>query len=161
MPPIGGLKKTRITCFSVNTLAILASINRPLFCEESIAMAEPLTKPRFDPQIEVNKPITPDVGQPSPSPTAAPTLDPARELPPSHRIHPVQGRQVREPKPKISEVATNIQQNASAAYDQVVAVANETAYQARQQAADGLGPAPTRAHYSLGGAPPPRTGRAQ
>src|SRR2546421_32861 len=110
MPPIGGLKKTRITCFSVNTLAILASINRPLFCEESIAMAEPLTKPRFDPQIEVNKPITPDVGQPSPSPTAAPTLDPARELPPSHRIHPVQGRQVREPKSKISEVATNIQQ---------------------------------------------------
>src|SRR5438067_7117367 len=80
MPPIGGLKKTRITCFSVNTLAILASINRPLFCEESIAMAEPLTKPRFDPQIGVNKPITPDVGQPSPSPTAAPTLDPAREL---------------------------------------------------------------------------------
>ena len=112
-------------------------------------MAEPLTKPRFDPQIEVNKPITPDVGQPSPSPTAAPTLDLSRELPPSHRIHPVQGRQVREPKSKISEVATNIQQNASAAYDQVVAVANETAYQARQQAADALRRARNRAHYVL------------
>ena len=112
-------------------------------------MAEPLTKPRFDPQIEVNKPITPDVGQPSPSPTAAPTLDPSRELPPSHRIHPVQGRQVREPKSKISEVATNIQQNASAAYDQVVAVADETAYQARQQSADALRRARNRAHYVL------------
>src|SRR5437870_13014591 len=103
MPPIGGLKKTRITRLSVNTLAILASINRPLFCEESIAMAEPLTKPRFDPQIEVNKPITPHVAQPSPSPTAAPPLDPARELPPSPRIHHDHGRQVREPKSKISE----------------------------------------------------------
>src|SRR5207237_1051974 len=70
MPPIGGLKKTRITCFSVNTLAILASINRPLFCEESIAMAEPLTKPRFDPQIEVNKPITPAVGDGDGCPTS-------------------------------------------------------------------------------------------
>src|SRR2546425_8389806 len=150
MPPIGGLKKTRITCFSVNTLAILASINRPLFCEESIAMAEPLTKPRFDPQIEVNKPITPDVGQPSPSPTAAPTLDPSRELPPSHRIHPVQGRQVREPKSKISEVATNIQQNASAAYDQVVAVANENAHPAPPPAAAGRRRARKRPPYGFG-----------
>src|SRR5947208_16233786 len=110
MPPIGGLKKTRIICFSVNTLAILASINRPLFCEESIAMAEPLTKPRFDPQIEVNKPITPDVGQPSPTPTAAPTLVPAREHPPSHIIHPTQCRQVPAPKSMISEVTYNRQQ---------------------------------------------------
>src|SRR5947199_9452091 len=154
MPPIGGLKKTRIICFSVNTLAILASINRPLFCEESLAMAEPLTKPRFDPQIEVNKPITPDVGQPSPSPTAAPTLDPARELPPSHRIHPVQGRQVREPKCKISEVATNIQQNASAAYGQGAAVANETAYRGRQHAADALRRPRTPAHDVLDEYPP-------
>src|SRR5205823_13686295 len=114
MPPIGGLKKTRITCFSVNTLAILASINRPLFCEESIAMAEPLTKPRFDPQIEVNKPITPDVGQPSPSPTAAPTLDPARDLPPPHRTHPAQARPARAPKATISSVAPSIHKNASA-----------------------------------------------
>src|SRR5438034_11394350 len=105
MPPIGGLKKTRITCFSVNTLAILASINRPLFWEESIAMAEPRTKPRFDPQIEVNKPITRDVGQPSPSPTAAPTLDPARELPPLRRIQPVPARQVGDPESKLPEVA--------------------------------------------------------
>src|SRR5438046_10705836 len=93
--------------------------------------------------------MPPGVGQPSPSPTAAPPVDPARGLPPLHRIHPVQGRQVREPKSKISEVATNIQQNASAAYDQVAAVANETAYQARQQAADALRRARNRAHYVL------------
>src|SRR5437660_12599123 len=99
MPPIGGLKKTRITCFSVNTLATLASINRPLFCEESIAMAEPLTKPRFDPQIEVNKPITPDVGQPSASPTASPTLDPARELPQWRATHPAHGPADDQPNP--------------------------------------------------------------
>src|SRR5947207_8582889 len=109
-------------------------------------MAEPLTKPRFDPQIEVNKPITPDVGQPSPSPTAAPTLDPARELPPSHRIHPVQGRQVREAKSKISEVATNIQQNASTAYHHVAAVAIETSHQTPHQARPARRPARHHAH---------------
>src|SRR5207237_824695 len=44
---------------------------------------------------------------------------------------------------------TIIQQNASAAYDQFAAVANETAYQARQQAADALRRARNRAHYVL------------
>ncbi len=112
-------------------------------------MAEPLTKPRFDPQIDVNKPITPDVGQPSPSPTAAPTLDPARELPPSHRIHPVQGRQVREPKSKILDLASNIQENASAAYERIATVADATVCQARQQAADALRRARNRARYVL------------
>jgi hypothetical protein len=112
-------------------------------------MAEPLTKPRFDPQIDVNKPITPDVARPSPSPTAAPALEPTRELPPTHRIHPVQGRQIREPKSKILNLATNIQQNASAAYERIATVADDTVCQARQQAADALRRARNRARYIL------------
>jgi hypothetical protein len=112
-------------------------------------MAEPLTKPRFDPQIDVNKPITPDVAQPSPSPTAAPTLDPARELPPSHRIHPVQGRQVREPKSKILDLASNIQENASAAYERIAMVADDVMYQARHKAADAMRRARNRARHVL------------
>ena len=112
-------------------------------------MAEPLTKPRFDPQIDVNKPITPDVARPSLSPTAAPTLGPTHEIPPTHRIHPVQGRQVREPKSKILEVATTIQENASAAYERIATVANDATYQARHKAADALRRARNRARYVL------------
>jgi hypothetical protein len=112
-------------------------------------MAEPLTKPRFDPQIDVNKPITPDVAQPSPSPTAAPTLDPARELPPSHRIHPVQGRQVRKPKSKVLDLASNIQENASAAYERIATVADDATYQARHKAADAMRRARNRARHVL------------
>ena len=112
-------------------------------------MAELLTKPRFDPQIDVNKPITADVARPSPSPTAAPTLDPVHELPPTHRIHPVQGRQVREPKSKILEVATNIQQNASAAYERIATVADDVVCLARQTAADALRRARNRSRHTL------------
>jgi hypothetical protein len=114
-------------------------------------MAEPLTKPRFDAQIDVNKPVTADEARPSP--TAAQTLDPVHELPAAHRIHRVQGRQVWEPKSKILEVASNIQENASAAYERIATVADDVVCQAQQKAADALRRARNRARHILDDCP--------
>ena len=107
-------------------------------------MAEPLTKQRFDPQIDVNKPISPSTGN---VPSAA-TQGKGHETPPAQRIHPVpSGRPRKEPKSKVTEIAVNIQQSTSAAYDKVAVRTSDVVARSREKTADLLRRAGHRARY--------------
>ncbi|HEV2728879.1 MAG TPA: hypothetical protein VGV15_02510 [Terriglobales bacterium] len=107
-------------------------------------MAEPLTKQRLDPQVDVNKPISQSTAN---VPSAA-TQGKRHESPPAQRIHPVPSLRPREePKSKVAEIAVNIQQNASAAYDKLAARASDVVISSREKTADLLRRAGHRARY--------------
>jgi len=109
-------------------------------------MAKPLTKPIFEPEIHVNKPLSPSV-------TPATAANPADDVRSPEGIHAIPSRRSREPESETAGIASKVQEKASAAYDELAARSNDAVLKITRNTAEMLRPAGRRVRYILNGYP--------